>query len=131
MDEIRAQHRGRGPGGYRRSDDRVKEDINDRLSDDWYLDATEIEVAVLNGDVTLTGEVMSRSDKRRAEDIADAVSGVTNVENRLRVRPTSLGTTMTTGATSASGTTGTSAAAGAGTTGTGTSGVGRSRGATT
>jgi osmotically-inducible protein OsmY len=131
MDEMRAQHRGRGPRGYRRSDDRVKEDINDRLSDDWYLDATEIEVAVINGEVTLTGSVMNRTDKRRAEDIADAVSGVTNVENRLRVSPSSMSTTTTTGTTSATVTTGTSAAAGAGSTGTGTSGAGRTRGATT
>jgi osmotically-inducible protein OsmY len=131
MDEMRAQHRGRGPRGYRRSDERIKEDINDRLSDDWYLDATEIEVAVLNGDVTLTGEVMNRSDKRRAEDLADSVSGVSNVENRLRVTPANLGTTMTTGGTSATGTTATSAASGSGTTATGTSAAGRSKGATT
>jgi osmotically-inducible protein OsmY len=131
MDEYRAQHRGRGPRGYRRSDDRVKEDINDRLSDDWYLDATEIEVNVLNGEVTLTGAVMNRTDKRRAEDIADSVSGVTNVENRLRVSPSSMGTTTMTGITGATGTTGASAAAGAGTTGSGTSTTGRSRGAAT
>jgi len=83
MDEQRP-HRGKGPKGYRRSDERIKEDINDRLSE-GYIDATEIMVMVENGEVTLTGTVNSRSDKRRAEDIAEYVSGVSNVENRLRV----------------------------------------------
>jgi len=79
-------HRGKGPKGYQRSDDRIKDDINDRLSDDPFVDASEVDVSVQNGEVTLTGTVRSRSDKRRAEDLADAVSGVRNVEVRLRVQ---------------------------------------------
>src|SRR6185369_12451239 len=86
MDEQREYRRGRGPKNYRRSDERIKEDVNDRLSDDYYLDASDVEVAVENSEVTLTGTVNSRNDKRRAEDIAESVSGVTNVENRLRVK---------------------------------------------
>jgi osmotically-inducible protein OsmY len=78
-------YRGKGPRNYNRSDDRIKEDVNDRLSDDPWVDATEISVTVNNGEVTLTGTVNQRSDKRRAEDIAEAVSGVKNVENRLRI----------------------------------------------
>lgn len=103
MDEQR-RYRGRGPKGYRRSDDRIKEDVNDRLSE-GYLDASEIEVSVTNAEVTLTGTVNSRSDKRRAEDIAESVAGVTNVENRIRVkhsdmdRYTGLDTSSTTGTT--------------------------------
>ena len=89
MDRQRAELRGRGPKNYRRSDERIKEDVNDRLSD-GYLDASDIEVAVSNSEVTLTGSVYSRSDKRRAEDIAESVSGVTNVENRLRVTRSAL-----------------------------------------
>ena len=79
------QHRGKGPKGYTRSDDRIKEDINDRLSDDVFIDASEIDVTVSKGEVTLTGTVETRSAKRRAEDIAEEVSGVKNVENRLRL----------------------------------------------
>lgn len=79
-------HRGRGPKGYRRSDSRVQEDINDRLCDDPYIDASEIEVAVSNGEVTLTGTVDSRATRRRAEDVAEQVSGVSYVQNNLRVR---------------------------------------------
>ncbi|MBT1704128.1 BON domain-containing protein [Chryseosolibacter indicus] len=78
-------YRGKGPRNYSRSDDRIKEDINDRLSDDPWVDASDIEVTVSSGEVTLTGYVNERSEKRRAEDLAEAVSGVKHVENRLRV----------------------------------------------
>jgi len=77
--------KGKGPRGYRRSDERIREDVNDRLSDRSDLDASDVEVAVANGEVTLTGNVNSRRDKRLAEDMAENVSGVQNVENRLRV----------------------------------------------
>jgi osmotically-inducible protein OsmY len=80
------QFRGRGPKGYVRSDERIREEINDRLTDDWSLDATDIEVEVEEREVTLSGEVGSRADKRRAEDIAESVSGVLNVQNNLRVK---------------------------------------------
>ncbi|HEY6401489.1 MAG TPA: BON domain-containing protein [Blastocatellia bacterium] len=81
----RGTYAGRGPRGYQRSDERIREDINDRLTDDAYVDATDIEVSVNNSLVTLTGRVDSREEKRRAEDIADSVSGVTDVSNQLRV----------------------------------------------
>jgi osmotically-inducible protein OsmY len=130
MDQQR-EHRGRGPKGYRRSDERIKEDVNDRLSDDYYLDASDVEVMVTNTEVTLTGTVNSREDKRRAEDLAESVSGVTNVENRLRVKQQS-----GYGNYSSSGT-GTSTGASMGTTGsetstsTGTSGISGTPGTTT
>ncbi len=79
------QHRGKGPKGYRRSDERIREEVNDRLADDPHVDAREIEVTVQNGDITLTGTIDDRYAKRRAEDIVESVSGVRNVENRLRV----------------------------------------------
>jgi sporulation protein YlmC with PRC-barrel domain len=85
-------HRGRGPRGYRRSDERIREDINDRLSDRPDLDASNVEVTVANGEVTLAGNVNNRRDKRLAEDISENVSGVQNVENRLRVNQAQLGT---------------------------------------
>ena len=85
--DLRAEHRGRGPKGYKRSDTRIEEDVNDHLTDDPYLDASDIQVAVKDGDVTLSGLVIRREDKRRAEDLAERVSGVANVQNNLRVRP--------------------------------------------
>lgn len=79
------EHRGRGPKGYQRSDDRIREDVSDRLSDDDSVDASEIEVSVSNCEVTLTGTVESREQKRRAEDCVESVSGVKNVQNNLRI----------------------------------------------
>ena len=78
-------HRGRGPKNYTRSDERIREDINDRLTDFAYVDASDIDVTVENGEVTLTGFVNGRYEKRMAEDIVEDVSGVKNVENRLRI----------------------------------------------
>ncbi|MGH1560504.1 BON domain-containing protein [Caulobacter segnis] len=53
------EHRGRGPKGYRRSDERIREDVSDRLTDDSWLDAHGVEVSVSDGDVTLSGTVRS------------------------------------------------------------------------
>lgn len=80
------RYRGRGPKNYTRSDDRIREDVNDRLSDDPHIDATDIEVAVRDGEVTLDGTVHERFAKRHAEDIAERVSGVKNVQNNLRLK---------------------------------------------
>ena len=80
------RHSGRGPKNYTRSDDRIREDVNDRLTDDPHIDASEIDVKVSSCEVTLTGTVDSREAKRRAEDCAESVSGVKNVQNNLRVQ---------------------------------------------
>lgn len=94
-------HRGRGPKGYQRSDARIMEDVNDRLTDDPHIDASEIEVSVAGREVTLTGTVSSRFEKRHAEDLAESVSGVSHVQNNLRVQQyadASMGGTMSSGA---------------------------------
>jgi osmotically-inducible protein OsmY len=128
MDRMQErQHKGRGPKNYQRSDDRIKEDINDRLSDDWFVDASDIDVTVQNGEVTLSGHVDERTAKRRAEDIAEAVSGVKHVENRLRV--TSSSSTSSTSSYTGSGSS-TESSMGSGSTSgsaTGTTGIGTSR----
>jgi hypothetical protein len=78
-------HRGRGPKGYRRPDERIREDLCERLTDDALIDASDIEVHVQACEVALTGSVASREARRRAEDIAVAVSGVIHVRNDLRI----------------------------------------------
>lgn len=77
---------GRGPKGYKRSDDRVREDVCDRLSQQYDIDASEVEVTVSNGEVTLAGTVSDRDQKFRIEHLADSVGGVNEVHNQLRVR---------------------------------------------
>jgi len=87
MDDRReGNYRGKGPKNYTRSSDRIKEDVNDRLSDAWDIDASDIDVEISGNEVTLSGTVPSKQQKRRAEDIAESVSGVTNVQNNLRVK---------------------------------------------
>ena len=94
MDHWYDQHRGKGPKGYKRTDSRIEEDHNDRLYDDSWVDASDIEVKVNNSEVVLTGQVSDRFAKRRAEDIAESIPGVTQVENRIRVnRDSSSGST--------------------------------------
>lgn len=108
------EYRGRGPKGYTRSDDRIREDVCDRLCDDPRVDASNIEVSVANGEVTLSGTVDARDVKHRAEDCAEDVSGVKNVQNNLRVQMQGAGLgNSTTGASSmAAGSTGASTSTG-------------------
>jgi hypothetical protein len=81
----RGPHIGRGPKGYKRTDERIREEISDRLMDHGRIDASSMEVTVENGEVTLTGTVEDRRSKRLAEDVADSVRGVKDVHNRLSV----------------------------------------------
>jgi osmotically-inducible protein OsmY len=80
------EHRGKGPKNYSRSDERIREDVSDRLSDDPLVDASEIEVSVSSQEVTLSGTVHTRQQRRLAEDCAESVSGVKHVQNNLRVK---------------------------------------------
>lgn len=80
---------GRGPKGYRRSDERIREDVCDRLADDPRVDASDVTVEVKDAEITLSGTVPDREQKRRAEDCIENASGVRNVINNLRVGPSS------------------------------------------
>ena len=78
-------YRGVGPKNYRRSDARIHEEANERLTDHPGIYASEIDVSVDNGEVTLNGSVDSRRTKRLAEDVAERCAGVVDVHNRLRI----------------------------------------------
>lgn len=78
-------HRGRGPKGYVRSDARIREDVCEALADDPYLDASNVELHVSDGEITLSGIVPDRHARRRAEDCIDRIAGVRHVRNDLRV----------------------------------------------
>lgn len=77
---------GVGPRNYRRSDERISEDVNEELT--WHpgIDATDIEVEVHDGRVTLTGTVDDRDARWMADDAAYSCAGVEDVDNQLRVR---------------------------------------------
>lgn len=83
--DVPGPYTGRGPKGYSRSDERIHEDVCERLSAHGAIDAREIELRVENGEVTLEGTVQDRRTKRLAEAIADTVRGVEDIHNRLRL----------------------------------------------
>lgn len=85
---------GVGPKGYSRSDDRIREDVSDALTRDRAVDASDIEVSVMSGTVTLRGSVSDKWMKRRAEDCAEEITGVKDVRNDLEVRRESSSTNL-------------------------------------
>jgi osmotically-inducible protein OsmY len=78
--------RGRGPKGYRRTDERLKELACERLSEDDRVDASDIEIDVGDGEITLRGSVADRMMKWRAEDLVEDATRGALIHNRLRVR---------------------------------------------
>ncbi len=83
----RGAHRGHGPKGYTRSDERLREAICERLMDDPDIDAREITVEVKDGVVTLEGHVDNRLSKHIIEDVVDACGGVRDIRNLIAVQP--------------------------------------------
>lgn len=83
--QTRGEFTGRGPRGYRRSDERIREDVCQCLTDDDHIDASDIEVTVKDREVMLTGTVTSRMQKRHAEDLIERLAGVRDVINSIRV----------------------------------------------
>jgi hypothetical protein len=79
-------YEGVGPRNYRRSDERIRDDICLRLTQHGQIDASEVEVDVEEGQVTLTGTVEDRRIKRMVEANVELISGVIDVHNRLRLR---------------------------------------------
>ncbi|MCP3137591.1 BON domain-containing protein [Pyxidicoccus xibeiensis] len=75
---------GRGPKSYQRGDDRIRADLCDRLMQGW-MDAGDVDVKVNDGEVTLSGTVRSRDEKRAIEDLAEEVLGVKEVINNIRI----------------------------------------------
>lgn len=78
-------HTGRGPENYQRSEEAIRADVCERLTRHGRLDASRIRVLVEQGEVILEGKVDSRVAKRMAEDTAETVAGVRDVQNRLRI----------------------------------------------
>jgi hypothetical protein len=76
---------GVGPKGYKRSDERIREDVSEALYRHPEVDASNIEVRVKDGVVTLSGTVSNRWMKRQAEDAVEYVPGVQDVRVDLTV----------------------------------------------
>ena len=78
-------HSGRGPQGYQRSSETIKEEACERLTRHGHVDASGIRIQVENGEITLEGTVKTRREKRLAEEALESLSGVRDIHNRLRV----------------------------------------------
>jgi len=81
-----SDQRARGPKGWQRPDDRIKEEICEHLYHHHDIDSSDVSVEVSQGVVSLSGTIPERWMKHRIEDMADACPGVKDVENRIRVR---------------------------------------------
>jgi osmotically-inducible protein OsmY len=86
-EEPRGEHFGKGPKGWKLSDDKIREDVCDALYRSYDVDASGITVEVKDCVVTLKGTVEDRQMKRLAEDAADDVTGVKDVQNHLVIKP--------------------------------------------
>lgn len=75
-----------GPRNYQRTDERIRDEICERLTFTNGVNVREVSVEVEKGVVTLSGTVERRSQKYDIEDIADNTFGVTEVDNRIRVQ---------------------------------------------
>lgn len=93
--EERPSYRGKGPKSFARSDEQLRYDVCQRLSDHDDVDATDIDVHVENGEATLIGTVPERQMKRLAEDCAEGCIGISNVQNNLRLAPATKDTNHT------------------------------------
>jgi len=84
--EFDPRYRGKGPRNYKRSRERILDDVAEALTREPELAAGEITVEVNDErDVVLGGEVGHKADKRLAEDLAADVVGVRDVHNHIRV----------------------------------------------
>lgn len=75
-----------GPKGYQRSDERLCEDISERLMQAQHIDSSDVTVAVSGAKVVLEGTVPERRMKHAIEDLVDACPGVQDIDNKIRVR---------------------------------------------
>ncbi|MBP0634463.1 BON domain-containing protein [Cupriavidus sp. AcVe19-6a] len=104
--DQREHERKAGPRGYQRSDDRIRDQICERLSYARGVDVSDVSVDVKEGVVSLTGSVRERGQKYYIEDLADGTYGVKEVNNDIRVRREDHGTSAgSTGTSEATGST--------------------------
>ena len=73
-------------GGDRRPDERIQDEVSERLAAEPGGAMEQVQVDVVDGEVTLAGIVDSPEARRRAEDVAGGVADVVAVVNNLRVR---------------------------------------------
>jgi osmotically-inducible protein OsmY len=81
-----ASYYGKGPKSFKRSDERIKEELSELYTRHHDIDASDIELEVKDGEVTLSGSVPERRMKYLAEELAENSMGVREVNNQIRVK---------------------------------------------
>ena len=119
-----------GPRGYQRSDERIRDQICERLSYARGVDVSDVSVDVSDGVVSLTGTVRDRGQKYYIEDMADGTYGVKEVNNDIRVRRDSDRPGESSGSARSAGSTSSSASTGSASATTGGSATGTTTGST-
>jgi hypothetical protein len=84
-DPLHGPFSGRGPRNYQRSDERIRDDVCELLTRHGGIDASQMEVDVRQGVVTLRGMADSGRMRRMAEELVEDIAGVRDVQNDLRV----------------------------------------------
>jgi osmotically-inducible protein OsmY len=84
LDHGRIEFR-RGPKDYQRTDDRISEEIAERLAHAIRVDSSEVTVVVRNGRVRLQGSVPQRWMRYAIENVTATVWGVDEIENQVQV----------------------------------------------
>ena len=80
---VRGPQSGIGPKNYTRSDDRIREDICDRLTAHGLVNASEIDVIVKQGEVTLEGQVDNLQSRGLVDELFNDIDGIREVHNHL------------------------------------------------
>jgi len=78
-------HAGVGPKNWKRSDERIKDEVCESLAAHPEIDASDTDIHVKDAVVTLTGTVRDRRTRRMMEDVVDSIPGVADVECQLKV----------------------------------------------
>ncbi|MEX2217937.1 MAG: BON domain-containing protein [Phycisphaerales bacterium] len=86
MPAKREDRRRKGPRNYQRSDERLRDEVYDRLIQQTDIDVSEIECTITGGVVSLEGTVESRWERHQIEDLVDTVWGTRDIRNNLRIR---------------------------------------------
>jgi hypothetical protein len=84
-EDDRGPHWGKGPKGYKRSDEKTREEVCEAIAHQGHIDASDVEVKVESGIVVLSGTVAQRHHKRALEHLVEQVRGVHEVHNELRL----------------------------------------------
>lgn len=83
---VKENFTGRGPKGWRRSPERMREDACEALYHSALVDASDIDIIIKDKILYLRGTVDSRETKREAERCVEDLPGIEDIQNELRIR---------------------------------------------